>query len=223
MPEAASRGSWPRACRHHTGWACSSISSSAIGSRRRGGFELLDPGRAGEAARGDHDGQPRVDNMYLRCVTREGNLRAQEQLWRVFRPWAAGGAASRMCDGNLRLRDEWAHVDARRRFRIDVTGLWDGAPSVLVQDCVCGDHGGDRLAFRLPARSRQGVPAGDARGRLHGLEARAPVEFGTSTAATPISEARDERALALLRPAHRPQARGGRTGHAGAHRGGLRG
>jgi hydrogenase expression/formation protein HypD len=42
-------------------------------------------------------------------------------------------------NGNLRLRDEWAHVDARRRFRIDVTGLWDYAPSTLVQDCVCGD------------------------------------------------------------------------------------
>jgi hydrogenase expression/formation protein HypD len=87
-----------------------------------------------------HDGTPRVENMYPRCVTREGNLRAQEQLWRVFRP--AGGrwrGIAHVPNGNLRLRDEWAHVDARRRFRIDVTGLWDYAPSALVQDCVCGD------------------------------------------------------------------------------------
>jgi hydrogenase expression/formation protein HypD len=78
--------------------------------------------------------------MYPRCVTREGNLRAQEQLWRVFRP--VGGrwrGIAHVPNGNLRLRDEWAHVDARRRFRIDVTGLWDYAPSALVQDCVCGD------------------------------------------------------------------------------------
>jgi hydrogenase expression/formation protein HypD len=87
-----------------------------------------------------HDGRPRVENMYPRCVTREGNLRAQEQLWKVFRP--VGGrwrGIAHVPNGNLRLRDEWAHVDARRRFRIDVTGLWDDAPSALVQDCVCGD------------------------------------------------------------------------------------
>ncbi|HEY7434214.1 MAG TPA: hydrogenase formation protein HypD, partial [Methylomirabilota bacterium] len=87
-----------------------------------------------------HEGRPRAENMYPRCVTREGNLRAQEQLWRVFRP--VGGrwrGIAHVPNGNLRLRDEWAHVDARRRFRIDVTGLWDSAPSALVQDCICGD------------------------------------------------------------------------------------
>jgi hydrogenase expression/formation protein HypD len=87
-----------------------------------------------------HDGRPRVENMYPRCVTREGNLRAQEQLWKVFRP--VGGrwrGIAHVPNGNLRLRDEWAGVDARRRFRIDVTGLWDAAPSALVQDCLCGD------------------------------------------------------------------------------------
>lgn len=87
-----------------------------------------------------HDGRPRVENMYPRCVTREGNLRAQEQLWRVFRP--VGGrwrGIAHVPNGNLRLRDEWAHLDARRRFRIDVTGLWDYAPSTLVQDCICGN------------------------------------------------------------------------------------
>jgi hydrogenase expression/formation protein HypD len=86
------------------------------------------------------DGRPRVENMYPRCVTREGNRRAQEQLWQVFRPM--GGrwrGIAHVPNGNLRLRDEWAHVDARRRFRIDVSGLWDGAPPGLGQDCICGD------------------------------------------------------------------------------------
>jgi len=86
------------------------------------------------------DGRPAVANMYPRCVTREGNLRAQEQMFRVFRP--TGGrwrGIAHIPNGNLRLRDEFAHVDARRRFAIDVTTLWDSAPSPLTQQCVCGD------------------------------------------------------------------------------------
>ena len=42
-------------------------------------------------------------------------------------------------NGNLRLRDEWAHVDARRRFRIDLTELCDAATPGLAQQCICGD------------------------------------------------------------------------------------
>jgi hydrogenase expression/formation protein HypD len=86
------------------------------------------------------DGRPRVENMYPRCVTREGNRRAQEQLWQVFRP--VGGrwrGIAHVPNGNLRLRDDWAHVDARRRFRIDVSRLWDYAPPALAQQCICGD------------------------------------------------------------------------------------
>jgi hydrogenase expression/formation protein HypD len=86
------------------------------------------------------DGRPRVVNAYPRCVTREGNRRAQAQLWRVFRP--VGGrwrGIAHVPNGNLRLRDEWSHLDARRRFRIDVTSLWDEAPAALVQECICGD------------------------------------------------------------------------------------
>jgi hydrogenase expression/formation protein HypD len=87
-----------------------------------------------------HDGPPQVVNMYPRCVTREGNRRALEQLWAVFRP--VGGrwrGIAHVPSGNLRLRDEWRHVDARRRFRIDLSRLWDHAPSSLAQRCLCGD------------------------------------------------------------------------------------
>jgi hydrogenase expression/formation protein HypD len=87
-----------------------------------------------------HNRRPAVVNMYPRCVTREGNLRAQEQLWRVFRP--IGGrwrGIAHVPNGNLRLRDEWAHVDARRRFDINLQALWDAAPPALVQECICGD------------------------------------------------------------------------------------
>ena len=68
-------------------------------------------------------GRSEVENMYPRCVTREGNLRAQEQLWQVFRP--IGGSwrgIAHVPNGNLRLRDDFARFDARRRFHIDLAG-----------------------------------------------------------------------------------------------------
>lgn len=86
------------------------------------------------------DGVPRVENMFPRCVTREGNLRAQAQLWQVFAP--TGGrwrGIAHVPNGNLRLRDEWRHLDARARHRIDLTTLWDYAPPALAQSCICGD------------------------------------------------------------------------------------
>jgi hydrogenase expression/formation protein HypD len=86
------------------------------------------------------DGEPRVANTFPRCVTKEGNRPAQELLWRVFRP--TGGrwrGIAHVPNGNLRLRDEWAHLDARKRFTIDVASLWDYAPPALAQECICGD------------------------------------------------------------------------------------
>ena len=85
-------------------------------------------------------GRPAVENMFPRCVTRAGNLRAQEQLWRVFKP--IGGnwrGIAHVPNGNLRLRDEFAHRDARRRFDIDLESLWQFAPPALVRECICGD------------------------------------------------------------------------------------
>jgi hydrogenase expression/formation protein HypD len=86
------------------------------------------------------DGAPRVVNMFPRCVTPLGNRNAQAQLWRVFR--AVGGnwrGIAHVPNGNLRLRDEFAHLDARRRFAIDLRRLWHSAPSTLTQSCLCGD------------------------------------------------------------------------------------
>jgi hydrogenase expression/formation protein HypD len=86
------------------------------------------------------DGTPQVVNMFPRCVTPEGNRNAQAQLWRVFR--STGGnwrGIAHVPNGNLRLRDEFAHLDTRRRFAIDLRSLWHHAPSTLTQQCVCGD------------------------------------------------------------------------------------
>jgi hydrogenase expression/formation protein HypD len=85
-------------------------------------------------------GTPAVENLYPRCVTRDGNLAAQEQLWKVFH--ATGGrwrGIAHVPNGNLRLRDEYAWIDARRRYRIDLARLWNSAPPALAARCICGD------------------------------------------------------------------------------------
>jgi hydrogenase expression/formation protein HypD len=83
--------------------------------------------------------KPEVANAYPRCVSREGNRRAQESLWRVFAatdgPWRGIGVIP---GGNLQLREEWAAFDARRRFSIDVSGLKTATASELSRRCLCG-------------------------------------------------------------------------------------
>jgi hydrogenase expression/formation protein HypD len=81
-----------------------------------------------------------VVNMYPRCVTRAGNMRAQEKLWRVFQP--VGGqwrGIAHVSSGNLRLRDDLARFDARKRFRIDLASLASASHSPLTDQCICGD------------------------------------------------------------------------------------
>ena len=86
------------------------------------------------------DRTPQVVNMFPRAVTREGNRVAQEQLWKVFTP--TGGrwrGIAHVPNGNLRLKEEWAEFDTRRRFKIDVSRLWDYAPPKLLSQCLCGE------------------------------------------------------------------------------------
>ncbi len=96
------------------------------------------------------DGRAEVANMYPRVVTWEGNRPAQAKLWEVFQ--LTGGrwrGIAHIPGGNLRLRDEWAHVDARKRFPppplpSPLRGEgWEGGStrsrSGLAQKCICGD------------------------------------------------------------------------------------
>ncbi len=85
------------------------------------------------------DGRAEVANMYPRCVTRDGNRRAQEQMWKVFE--LCGGhwrGIAFVPNGNLVLRAEYAHIDARRRFTIDLAAFYDGVPRQLTEQCICG-------------------------------------------------------------------------------------
>ena len=125
------------------------------------GFEPLDIlaglARLAELVR---DGTPRVENTFPRCVTKEGNRNAQRQLWRVFR--TTGGnwrGIAHVPNGNLRLRDEFAHLDARRRHRIDLRRMWGHAPSALTQSCICGDiMAGISSPVKCPLFGKQCLP-----------------------------------------------------------------
>ena len=84
------------------------------------------------------DRRPEVVNMYPRCVTPEGNRNAQDQLWKVFE---LGGGHWRgiawVPSGNLQLRREWAHLDARARFNLRAIAP-DDTPAVATE-CICGE------------------------------------------------------------------------------------
>ncbi len=85
------------------------------------------------------DRKAEVANAFPRCVTRAGNVNAQRQLWQVFR--TCGGVwrgIAHVPDGNLRLRQEFEHLDARHRFDIDLRHHWSTAPDPLTQHCICG-------------------------------------------------------------------------------------
>jgi hydrogenase expression/formation protein HypD len=83
--------------------------------------------------------RPEVANVYPRCVTKEGNQAAQASLWKVFRPvdgrWRGIGEVP---NGNLEIRPEFAHLDARKRFAIDTTQVRDDDAAAEAQGCICG-------------------------------------------------------------------------------------
>jgi hydrogenase expression/formation protein HypD len=83
--------------------------------------------------------RPEVFNAYPRCVTKEGNLPAQKSLWKVFRTvTGTWRGIAEVKDGNLDLRPEWAAIDARKRFRIDTSGVRDEEAEEAAKGCICG-------------------------------------------------------------------------------------
>ncbi|TAM82730.1 MAG: hydrogenase formation protein HypD [Acidobacteria bacterium] len=80
------------------------------------------------------EGQARVENQYVRAVTREGNQAAQELVAKVFevgeRKWRGVGPIP---NSGYRLREEFSGFDAERRF--DVAAIDTQEPSV----CISGE------------------------------------------------------------------------------------
>jgi hydrogenase expression/formation protein HypD len=105
------------------------------------GFEPLDVLAAVvELVRRVRLGRAEVVNCYPRCVTREGNGPALERLWKVFD--VVGGnwrGIATVPRGNLELRPEWDHVNARRRFRIDTAAVGGARRNLLADRCICGE------------------------------------------------------------------------------------
>ena len=106
-----------------------------------GGFEPLDILAAlSELLRLIRDGEQLVVNAYPRCVTADGNHKAQKLLWEVFE--TEGGnwrGIAHVPNGNLRLRGKYGWADARRRFDIDLSSILAEAPPRLTQECICGN------------------------------------------------------------------------------------
>lgn len=104
------------------------------------GFEPLDVLAAVlELVRLVRAGRPEVMNCYPRCVSKEGNGPALEKLWKVFD--VVGGnwrGIARVPRGNLELRPEWNHLNARHRFQIDTASVGGASRNVLADQCICG-------------------------------------------------------------------------------------
>lgn len=84
-------------------------------------------------------GRARVLNAFSRCVTRDGNRRALDVLFRVFQ--LADGewrGIARVPSGDLTLRAEYARFDARVRFAEVLAKAAPRAVSSLAASCRCG-------------------------------------------------------------------------------------
>jgi hydrogenase expression/formation protein HypD len=124
-----------------TGWAIFEPFARRTGAPVAvAGFEPLDILAAlVEVTELVREGRPEVRNVYPRCVTRDGNLPAQRALWKAFQ--ARDGrwrGIAEVPGGNLELRPELAHLDARRRFAIDTSAVRDASAAEEAKGCLCG-------------------------------------------------------------------------------------
>lgn len=80
------------------------------------------------------EGAPDIQNAYRRGVNQGGNAVARQLVQQVFEPvdatWRGLGAIPA---SGLRIRDEFAHLDASRRFDVDIE------PTREAAGCRCGD------------------------------------------------------------------------------------
>jgi hydrogenase expression/formation protein HypD len=81
--------------------------------------------------------KPRVENQYSRVVTRSGNLKAQKIIAKAFRTcdayWRGLG---RIPGSGLKIKEEFAKLDAEKIFHIAETGKMKGKKH---NKCRCAD------------------------------------------------------------------------------------
>lgn len=100
-----------------------------------GGFETADLLKALIVlAKQVGEGSPRVENMYPRVVTEEGNRRAQKMVEEIFEPcstqWRGLGT---IADSGLAIRDSYSRYDALQRLEIPP------ADAREPKGCLCGE------------------------------------------------------------------------------------
>ncbi|MBE2985965.1 hydrogenase formation protein HypD [Campylobacter sp. RM12920] len=98
------------------------------------GFEPLDiMASVLNLVRQQNLGTHEVYNEYERVVSKNGNLKAKELIAKYFIPcdfeWRGLGVIK---DSGMRLRDEYAHLDARRKFDCNVASKGES------KACICG-------------------------------------------------------------------------------------
>ena len=101
------------------------------------GFEPVDMMLGVEAIVGQiAEGAARVDNVYKRAVSKNGNPRARAILDDVFEPcdaeWRGLGVIP---ETGVKITEKYARFDARKRF----AAVFDDTPPARETECRCGD------------------------------------------------------------------------------------
>jgi hydrogenase expression/formation protein HypD len=80
------------------------------------------------------EGKPALENAYPRVVSAEGNRKAREMMAQVFVPsdavWRGIGV---IAQSGLKIRDEYAHMDAARQLPIEILAAAEP------KGCACGE------------------------------------------------------------------------------------
>ncbi len=101
------------------------------------------------------DGQPKVENIYPRVVTWEGNKRAMAMVDEIFQPvdmeWRGLGV---LPQSGLAIRDKYQNFDAEKRLNIEII------PAEEPKGCLCGEIlKGQMIPPQCPLFDRRCTPS----------------------------------------------------------------
>ncbi|HUY00353.1 MAG TPA: hydrogenase formation protein HypD [Candidatus Deferrimicrobium sp.] len=91
------------------------------------------------------DQKPKAVNQYTRFVKYEGNLKAQKMIDQVFEPYSAQWRGiGRVRDGGYEFREEYQHLNARKKFNLKPKKGIDIKPGCICHLIVLGKETPDR-------------------------------------------------------------------------------